>query len=114
MSASIGLWAATPNLDADHNYVFNMDLSKLYRDFKGKYEKLGSDPKGRFLFLGKSRNDDVWLAMAPWTFFEDSSDHLAAGHITGDTRLSTKHYRMIVMFMAHVLTRLADRAFTCI
>lgn len=62
----------------------SMDLNKPYYDFKGKYGKLGYDPKerfldfkkkyekleydpkGRFLYLGKSRNNNIWLAMAPW------------------------------------------------
>ena len=114
VSASIGLWAATPNVLVDHNYMFNLDFGKPYRDFKGKYGKIGFDPKGRFLFLGKSRNDDVWLARAPLSFFGNTSEDLAAGHVTGDTRLATKHYRMLVMFFAHILSRLADRAFTCI
>jgi hypothetical protein len=114
VSASIGLWAATPNINVDHNYVFQLDLTKPYRDFKGKYGKLGFDPKGRILFIGKSRNDDVWLAMAPWSSFDDSADNMPAGHVTGDTRLSTKHYRMLVMFFAYLLSQLRDRGFTCI
>lgn len=114
VSASIGLWAATPNVNVDHNYTFNLDLKKPYRDFKGKYGKLGFDPKRRFLYLGKSRNDDVWLAMAPWSFFETSGEDIPSGHITGDTRLTTKHYRMIVMFFAHLLSKLVDRGFTCV
>lgn len=114
VSASIGLWAATPNVNVDHNYNFALDLKKPYRDFKGKYGKLGFDPKGRILFIGKSRNDDVWLAMAPWSFFDDSTDNMPAGHVTGDTRLSAKHYRMLVMFFAHLLSQLPDRGFTCI
>lgn len=113
VSAEIGLWAATTNLTVDHNYVLSIDLNKPYRDFRGKYGKLGFDPKGRFLFLGKSRNDDMWLAMAPWSFFEDSGEQIPAGHVTGDTQLTTKHYRMTIMFIAHLLSHLHDRGFTC-
>jgi hypothetical protein len=114
VSASLGLWAATPNVNVDHNFTLELDLKKPYRDFKGKYGKLGFDPKGRILFIGKSRNDDVWLAMAPWSFFDDSADNLPAGYLTGDTRMSTKHYRMVVMFFGFLLSQLPDRGFTCI
>ena len=114
VSAEIGLWAATPNINTDHNYALTMDFKKPYRDFKGKYGKLGFDPKGKLLYLGRSQNDDVWLAMAPLTFFEESGESVPPGHVTGDTRLSTKHYRMIVMFFAHLLSNLAARGFTCI
>ena len=116
VSASIGLWAATPKLNIDHNYIFSLDLVKPYRDFKGKYGKLSFDPKGWLLYIGKSRNDDVWLAMAPWSFFSKSYKSLPAGHVTGDTCLLTKHYRMIVivMFFAYLLSKLPERGFTCI
>lgn len=38
-------------------------------DFKEKHKKLGLDPKGRLLYLGRSRNNDVWFAMASFMFF---------------------------------------------
>ena len=114
VSAEIGLWAATPNVNTDHNYILSMELNKPYRDFKGKYGKLGFDPKGRILHIGKSKNNDVWLAMAPLSFFDESEETAPAGHVTGDTRLSTKHYRMIVIFFAYLLSKLNDRGFTCL
>jgi hypothetical protein len=80
-----------------------MDLKKPYQDFKGKYGKFGFDPKGKLLYLGKSRNNNVWLAMGPLMFFKNSGEDIPAGHVTGDTRLSMKHYRMIVMFLAHLV-----------
>lgn len=113
VSSSIGLWAATPRTGSDHNFTFNMDFHQPYRNFKGKYGKLGFDPKGRMLYIGTSKNDEVWLAMAPWTFLDGMADDIAPGHVTGDTRMSGPHYRMIVMFFAYVLASLEDRPFTC-
>ena len=112
VSADVGFWAATPNVAINHNFVFSLD-PKPYHDFKGKYGKLGFDPKGHMLYIGKCRNDDVWLAMAPWAFVDGSDDNVPAGHVTGDTRLSTPHYRMLVMFFAYHLAFISDRAFTC-
>src|ERR1700676_2396478 len=111
VSVSISLWAATPNINVDHNYIFNLNLTKPYRDFKGMCGKLSFDPKGRILFISKSRNDDVWLTMAPWSSF---ADNMPAGHITGDAYLSTKHYHMLILFFAYLLSQLPDCGFICI
>jgi hypothetical protein len=113
VSSSIGLWAATPNTSVDPNFALNLDFKQPYRDFKGKYGKLGFDPKGRFLYIGKFRNDDVWLAMAPWSYIDGMANDVPAGHVTGDTRMTAAHYRMMVMFFAHVLSKIPDRPFTC-
>jgi hypothetical protein len=113
VSGSIGLWATTPNVDIDHTFNLALDLKKPFRDYKGKYGKLGFDPKGRMLYIGKCRNDDVWLAMAPWSFIDGTDEDVPAGHVTGDTRLSTRHYRMIVFFFAYILQSIRDKGFTC-
>lgn len=113
VSGHVGFWAATPNVPVDHNFVLSLDLSQPYRDYKGKYGKLGFDPKGRMLYIGKCKNDDVWLAMAPWEFIDGGDEGCPAGHVTGDTRLSKRHYRMIVMFFAYHLESISDRGFTC-
>ena len=113
VSGFIGFWAATPNVPVDHNYVLTLDLSKPYRDYKGKYGKLGFDPKGRMLYIGKCKNDDVWLALAPWEFIDSIDEGPPAGHVTGDTRLSKKHYHMMIMFLAFMLESISDRGFTC-
>lgn len=35
------------------------------------------------LYIGKCKNDDVWLAMAPWEFIDGGDEGAAAGHVTG-------------------------------
>lgn len=114
VSDEIGLWSIMPNVESDHTFTFNLDLSQPYRDFKAKYAKLGFDPRGRMLYIGKCRSDDVWLALAPLDFIEGGSEDIPPGHVTGDTRLSTSRYRMVVMFFASVLSSIPDRGFTCI
>ena len=113
VSGFIGFWAATPNVAVDHNYVLTLDFAKPYRDYKGKYGKLGFDPKSRMLYIGKCKNDDVWLAMAPWAFIDGADEGVPPGHVTGDTRLSQSHYRMVIMFFAYLLKSIPDRGFTC-
>jgi hypothetical protein len=109
----IGLWPILPYSQSDHTYTFNIDLSKPYREFKAKYARLGFDPKGSMMFIGTCRNDDVWLALAPRTFAQGIGRDIATGYTTGDARLSTPHYRMLVMFLATAMASIPDRAFTC-
>ena len=42
-----------PNAESSHTFEFEMDLKKLYRDFKGKHAMLGFDPTGRMLYVGR-------------------------------------------------------------
>ena len=109
----IGLWPILPRSTSDHTYTFNLDLSKPYRNFKAKYARLGFDPKASILFIGTCRNDDVWLALVPHTFSQGVGCDLPPGYVTGDTRLSTSHYRMVVMFLAAAMASIPDRGFTC-
>jgi len=108
-----GLWPILPNSSSNHTYAFNLDLSKPYRDFKAKYARLGFDPKGSMLLIGTCRNDDVWLALVPHTFTQGISRDLPPGYVTGDTRLSTPHYRILVMFLAVAMASIPERGFTC-
>lgn len=112
VSSVIGLWAAIPNVRSDHTFSFKLILDQPYRDYKDKYGKLGFDPKGRMLFIGQCRNDNVWLAFCPWATLDKVADDVEAGYCTGDTRLSTAHYRMIIMFLAKALCSLSDHGFT--
>lgn len=112
VSGEIGLWATIPNVDTDHTFSFKLNLSQPQRVFKNKYGKLGFDPKGRMLYIGQCRNDNVWLAFCPWATLDKAADDVEAGYCTGDTRLSTAHYRMAIMFLAKALSALPDRGYT--
>lgn len=112
VSGELRLWATIPNVDSDHTFSLKLNLSQPNRSFNNKYGKLGFDPKGRMLYIGQCRNDDIWLAFCPWATLDHAADEVEAGYCTGDTRLSTAHYRMTVMFFAKALSWLSDRGFT--
>ena len=103
VSSSLGLWAIMPDVIQDIHYEFKLVPGKHFRDYKVKRAMLGFDPTGRMLWLGTSREEDVWLAMCPVA--------VTRGHILafGDapknksTRLSTAHYRMVMAFMISCL-----------
>jgi hypothetical protein len=112
-SEQLGLWAAIPNVEYNHNFFVEFNLGRPYRDFKCKYAKLNYDPKGRFLWVGRVRDEDLYIAMCPRVVSEGEVDPIAPGHSTGDTRLKTKHYRMLVMFLAQAFSRLPSKSYDC-
>ena len=111
---SIGLWAAIPNVAHDFTFVFTLDLSLPIREFPTKHGQIGFDTSGRMLFIGKSRSEDVFLALAPKTFIAGLDKECPAGSSSGDTRLSKAHYRCVAMAFAKGLSKLNNRGFTCV
>ena len=55
-------------------------------------------------WIGRSPgSEDVWLGWIPRASFVEGSEDVCVGTCSGNTQLSTKHYRMTVMFLAHML-----------
>jgi hypothetical protein len=108
---SIGFGILLPNAGSDHRFGFNMDLKKPQKLFKGKHGMVGFDTKGRMLYLGRSNNEDVYLTMAPNAFLAGDLELCAAGHSTGLSVMSRRHYRQMVMMLAHFLSRIRHLAY---
>ena len=107
----IGFSPLLPNARSDPRFCLHMDLHMQYKDFKTKNAMLGFDPAGRMLFLGRCRNEDVYLAMAPKEFFQDNFVPTKAGYSTGPSTMSTRHYRQVVMMLAHFLAKVSALSF---
>lgn len=103
---SIGLGSLFPNLANSPWFCLNLNLKMPYRNFKGKHAMVGFDTKGRMLYIGQCRNEDVFLAMAPNDFVSGRYQHCAAGHSSGSSVMSQRHYRQMVMMMAHFLAEI--------
>jgi hypothetical protein len=108
----IGLSAILPNRANSHRFTFDMDLKKPYRDFKGKHAMVGFDTQGKLLYIGRSMNEDVFLAMAPNDFISHQTEPSHPGHSTGSSVLSRKHYRQLIMMFAHFLAMIPNRAYS--
>ena len=104
----LGFSPLLPNVLSDHQFCFDMNLKMPIKDFKCKNAMLGFDPAGRMLFLGRCRNEDVFLAMAPNEFLQGHYTPTRAGYSTGPTVMSRRHYRQIVMMIAHFLAKVED------
>jgi hypothetical protein len=109
----IGLSAIIPHVAMDHNFGFNIDLRKPYRDFKDSSGQLGFDTSNSMLFFGYRGQDEAWIAMAPNTFIEGHDPPTRPGYHTGPSRLSGAQYRMIVAFFAFILAKNTSKPFIC-
>lgn len=113
-SDQLGLWAAIP-IDTfhDHSFFVEINLQQEFRGYKCRYAKLNYDPTGRLLYSGKVHDEDLYIAMCPRKVAEGAVEDIQPGHCTGDTRMATKHSRMVIIFMATALARLPGRAYHC-
>ena len=108
----IGFATLLPNAANAHWYTFDMDLKKPYKEFGGKHAMVGFDTKGRMLYLGKSRNEDVYLTMAPNEFLIGHFIPCRAGYSTGSSTMSQRHYRQMVMMLAYFLAEIPELAYS--
>jgi hypothetical protein len=113
-SEELGLWAAIPTVPSDLTFVVELDFRQPFREFKGKHARLSYDPMGRFLWVGRVRDEDLFVAMCPVADCEGLVvKSTAPGRCTGDNRLRGKHYRMLTMFFASALALIPGKAFHC-
>jgi hypothetical protein len=78
--------------------------------FNAKYTKLGFNPTNCMLWIGwSSSGEDAWLAWVLNNMMDDNEQDPGAGNGKEDTRLTEKHYRMTVMFLAEMLRQIGHR-----
>lgn len=101
----IGISAILPNTASSAWFGLQMDLSKPFREFKGKHATLGFNPKGCMLYIGRCNEEDVFLAMVPNHFldggFDAEEERQKAKKKGGSSTMSARHYRQMVMMLAH-------------
>jgi hypothetical protein len=105
----IGLSPILPNAASAHRFGFDLDLKKDRKEFKGKHAMLGFDPAGCMLFVGRSNNEDVFLAMAPNEFVRGRLVPPPPAGRKPPSRsscMSKRHYRQVVMMLTYFLTKL--------
>ncbi|KII82869.1 hypothetical protein PLICRDRAFT_33197 [Plicaturopsis crispa FD-325 SS-3] len=103
VSSGIGLHAIIPKAITDPLNKFSFS-PQHYRDFKPKYAKLGFDPAGRMLFIGKRGDMDAWIAFAPNEAISENPPDCPAGLCSGNTRLTPHQYRVVLAFIAWSLS----------
>ncbi|KAG2335563.1 hypothetical protein BDR05DRAFT_1006676 [Suillus weaverae] len=109
VSGQIGLQAFLPKTLADHNFSLTLNLRLQCREFRPKFGKLGFDPTGSMMAIGDGQSTELWLGFSPVANVEDidiANDSPLLSEKHGDTRLSSLHYRMGVMFLASCLSQI--------
>ncbi|KAF8315299.1 uncharacterized protein EI90DRAFT_3175163 [Cantharellus anzutake] len=61
-----------PSIGVNTTWCFNLNLLGSIWPFLNHRGDLGFDPTGRTLFIGTHNHDNIFLAIAPWTFVEAS------------------------------------------
>lgn len=117
--AKPGLAVCLPTIEADHNYTLDLDIQQGYRHFKPKHGKIGFNTDGRVVYMGRSRNDELWCAFAPNSFLEehpgDEEDESTMqstplfGITKGDSRLTPSRLKVWQLFMCHMLEAIQYR-----
>jgi hypothetical protein len=92
-------------------FTLTLDLRLPIKEFKAKYGILGFDPAAAILYIGSTSAEDLWLALAPNDYFDGISQpfRLDQGH--KDTRMSARHYRIVIAFLSYAMTKIPGRDF---
>jgi hypothetical protein len=108
VSSTVGLDAVLPNKPVDHTWAFTMDLTQHFRQWRTNYGRLGFDSAGRMLYVGKRLQEDVWIALAPLAFVQNTLAEEPAGIQTGPSSCLTPiHFRSLAMFLNCCLKEMA-------
>ena len=107
----MGFSPLLPNSANAHTFSFKMDLKRPTHEFYGKHSMIGFNTKGSILYIGQVMNVDVYLAMAPNSFLTGFTPTHPPGYSTGSLIMSMRHYRQIVMMLAHFLGKIPDWAY---
>ena len=115
VSSRRGLSAILPDTSVvrDHNFFFNIDLRRPYREFNDSSGLMGFDYAHSMLFFGYLGQEEAWIAMAPTSFLDGTDEPAAPGHHSNSSRLSARRYRMLISFLAHVLSKNPEKPFIC-
>ncbi|KAH8977123.1 hypothetical protein EDB86DRAFT_3093129 [Lactarius hatsudake] len=111
VGSEVGLGGILPNARTAKHFMLELDLKQPLREFRGKRGMVGFDTQGKMLYIGRARNEDVFVAMAPNTFIWCEVEPCGAGHNTGRPQLSRRHYRQVVMMFAYFMAKIPELSF---
>ena len=103
----MGLDAIIPNREVDHNYEFQLDLKKWSVRWQANRAQLGFSPTGRMMLVGSAEGQQVWLAMAPLSFFGERCTTKVYEDDNEKGVMSSRRYRRCVMMLTFMLSRIS-------
>jgi hypothetical protein len=111
VGSDIGIDMFIPNVPSDPLFSVQLNLRLQIKEFKAKYGVLGFDPTGAMICIGQTPSEDLWLAFPLDEFLQPEGPPFCMADSHGDTRLSARHYRIILVFLITILTKLPGRNF---
>lgn len=115
VGSRLGLDLFMPNVTVDYSFKATFDFKHRIKEFHAKYGKLGFNPSGAMWWIGElPSSESMWIGMAPKSFLSGADDSFCMTEAHGDTRLNTKHYGMMVTFMANCLSQIPGLHYYCL
>lgn len=102
---NIGLDALLPRRPpTSPGFLLSLSLSERDRLLRVENAMLGFDPTHATLWIGRCRNQDVWLSMVPNGIISGDIPPCPIGTgARGSTAMSKRVYQIVVYFLAHAL-----------
>ena len=107
----MGIDMFIPNVATNFNFALELNLHLQIKQFKAKHGTLGFNPTGCMLCIAQSPTEDYWLAFPPQDYFVNQLPEFTLDKPYADSRLSTFHYRIVMLFLSFVLTKLPGHAY---
>lgn len=111
VGSSRGLAMFIPDVLVDHTFSIELNLRLQIKQFRAKHGTVGFNPTGAMWCVGQTRSEELWIGMAPNEFFEEGNSEFVPTNESGDTRLTTRHARIMQSFFISLLTKLRGRQF---
>jgi hypothetical protein len=103
-----GLDMFLPKRASGTGFTLSLRLDLQIKEFRVKHGNLGFDPTGCMLCVGMMANEDLWIGMAPGSYFEEVGATFNMNERHGDTRLTVARYRQMLAYIIYTLTKLDD------
>ena len=118
IGARRGLDAVLPNVEVDGSWFMEFDTSMTMRLWpQGKSSKLPFDAHGRLLYIGKVRQEQVWISMVPNEWLQPDHPFNATGNWpvlrSRTTAMESDHASMVLMFIAKTFSDRRLQDFHC-
>src|SRR5262245_24611294 len=104
----MGLHMFIPQSVGNTGFELTLRIDLQVKEFHVKHGNLGFDPTGCMMCVAIMDNEDLWIGMAPPTYFEDVESTFDMNQRHGDTRLSLAHHRQMVAYILKIVQELPD------
>jgi hypothetical protein len=104
----MGLDVFLPKSPSSTSFALSLCLTLLRREFRVKHGNPRFNPMGCIMYVGKMSVEELWIEMAPASFFEDVTCRFNMNQRHGNMRMVLRHFRQIMAYILKVLQQLPD------